>query len=991
MPCNSPIFSLSSLQSHTPSPTIVSKVVPPSIVDLMGSAMSVLQRGVLPLLFVLAAVEAHAQFFSFGRNKVQYTDFEWHVLKTEHFDIYYYPEMQALAERGAYFAEEAYKDLEGKFNHTLNTRVPLIFYSSHLHFQQTNTTGGFIPEGVGGFFEFLKGRVVIPSDGSTAQFRHVIRHELVHVFMHSKIARVMSDHRKVQDRMPPLWFTEGLAEYWSTEWDTQADMVMRDATLNDIVVGLNDIDRIYGSYLMYKEGQSALQYIAQTYGEEKILLLMENFWKESSFSNVMKLTIGKNYQEFDEEWLYALKKRYYPLYAKEDAPSRAARPLVIDGFNSKPVVFESDTVRDVYFIGNRTGYSGIYRKGLKPRQQPDGSEASAEAYARAAAENVIEGEKTDEFEAFHLLRGRIDITKDGRLAFVTKSGEHDALHIYDVVNHSLLESFHFKSLVSIGSASWAPDGKRIVFSSIDKSGNNDLYILDTHTRALTKLTNDYYDDRDPAWSPDGTRIAFVSDRTASGLKGKYNLFLYTIETSAIDYLTYGEDNYASPAWSKDGTRLAFTCDRGGAQNVWMMDMTVPHGTPTRTMRKVTHFVTAAFDPAWTSDGDIVFTAFEKFSFQLRVIENATLIADTSRSVVTLDLYDREKPWEAQSIAGTMEIKRFRYEGDYSLDIAQSAISTDPVFGTSGGAAIALSDLLGNDQYYFLLYNTAQSQDELLSSFNIAVSRLSLKHRTSYAYGIYRFSGRRYDLTDRDEFFFERVFGGYFALSYPITKFQRIEASVSLSNSNKDADVRVGDRKALFLSNSLTFVHDNSLWGPSGPLDGSRFSITVAYTTDIQYSNANYYSIIVDYRDYLRLSQRSAYAMRYWLWYNGGREARRFVMGGSWDLRGWPRWSIRGEKLWLTSHELRFPFLDALALQFPFGGIVFSSLRGALYFDAGSAWDKQYTETLGSIGGGIRMNFGGVLVLRYDIGKRIERNFTRLQDGLFHQFFFGWDF
>ena len=118
------------------------------------------------LLLAVAMVSvASAQFFYFGRNKIQYTDFEWHVLKTQHFDIYYYPEMQALAERGAYFAEESYKLLETKFNHTLNSRVPLIFYSSHLHFEQTNTTGGFIPEGVGGFFEFLKGRVVIPADG----------------------------------------------------------------------------------------------------------------------------------------------------------------------------------------------------------------------------------------------------------------------------------------------------------------------------------------------------------------------------------------------------------------------------------------------------------------------------------------------------------------------------------------------------------------------------------------------------------------------------------------------------------------------------------------------------------------------------------------------------------------------------------------------------------------------------------------------------------
>lgn len=933
---------------------------------------------VVTLMLFLAATGS-AQFFYFGRNKVQYTNFEWHVLKTEHFDIYYYPEMKDLAERGAYFAEESYKTLEIRFNHALNNRVPLIFYSSHLHFEQTNTTGGFIPEGVGGFFEFLKGRVVIPADGSTAQFKHVIRHELVHVFMHSKIARVMTDHRKPQDRLPPLWFTEGLAEYWSTDWDQQAEMVMRDVVLNDMVVGLSDMDRIYGSFLMYKEGQNALMYLSRTYGEEKVLLLMENFWKETNFSDDFKITIGKNYKEFDEEWLYSLKKQYYPLYAHSDAPGNVTVDVVKEGFNFKPVVFEHDSLRDVYFISNRTGYTGIYRKDLDDRNP------------KTQAENVIEGEQTSDLEAFHPFRSKIDISKDGILAFVTKSGENDALHLYDVRKNEMVQSFQFKHLVSIGSTSWAPDGKQLVFASIDMSGNDDLYILNTDTRELRKLTNDYYDDRDPAWSPRGDKIAFSSDRTPFGKNEKYNLFLYDVKTGAIDYLTYGNESYSAPAWSKDGSQIAFTCDADGAQNIWMIDMDKRFAGGFRSMTKVTYFTTAAFDPAWTSSGDLLFGAFDKFSFQIRMIKDINAVRDTATTVRLIDLYNKEKPWEAHSIAGTSEIKSYKYRGEYSLDFAQSAISTDPVFGTAGGAFLALSDLLGNEQYYFLIYNTAQSQDELLSSFNLAISRISLGQRTNYAYGIYRFAGRRYDLTDPDEYFFERAYGGYFALSYPLTKFERLETSVSITNSDKEVFTDIEGRKALLLSNSVAFTHDNSLWGPSGPLDGSRFNLTLAFTSDIQYSNVNYYTVIADYRHYLRLSQRSAFASRFWLFYNEGKESRRFVLGGSWDLRGWPRWSIRGEKLWLTSQELRFPFIDRFALQLPFGGVAFSSIRGALYFDAGAAWDKTYTETLGSIGGGLRMNLLGIVVLRYDIGKRIENNFTTLQTGLFQQFFFGYDF
>jgi hypothetical protein len=925
---------------------------------------------------------ASAQFFYFGRNKVQYTDFEWHVLKTDHFDIYYYPEMKDLTERGAFIAEQAYKEFEQKFNHNVQSRIPLIFYSTHLHFQQTNVTPGFIPEGVGGFFEFLKGRVVIPYNGSMWDFRHVIRHELVHVFMHSKINRVLLDHRQSQDRLPPLWFVEGLAEAWSIDWDVQGEMVMRDAVVSNYLVPLSEIDRISGTYLMYKEGQAILQYIIERHGEEKILLFLENFWKSSSFSEVFQLTIGKTYREFDEEWTYALKKKYYPILAEYDQPSGASKAIVTTGFNSKPVFYRSGDKSYIYFIGNRTGYTSVFRQELNPVKEVNNPDVKPEL--------VIEGEKTDEFEAFHLFQSKMDISKEGVLAFVTKSGENDVLHLYDIEQGKVVETLRFKQVVALGSPSWSPDAKRIVFSSVDKSGNSDLYVWDFGRQVLQRLTNDLYDDRDPAWSPHGDKIVFSSDRTTSGGRGKYNLFIYDLSTQDILYLTTGENSYYSPAWSADGNALVFTADTDGARNVWMMTFDDSVTLPLH-FKKITHFTTAAFDPAFTDSAGLIFTAFENFSFQIRMIEQVFERYDSSQIVHSVNILPLRMAWKPESLTAESVVKSLKYSGEYSLDIAQSQIATDPVFGTAGGAFLALSDILGNDQYYFLLYNTAQSQDELLQSFNIAVSRISLHQRANFAYGIFRFTGRRYDLTDPDLFFYERVFGGYFSLSYPLSKFKRIDLTASVSNSDKEIFGEIGARKALFLSNAISFVHDNSLWGPSGPLDGSRYNITLAYTSDIQYSNANYYSLIFDYRHYFRLAERSAYATRFWIFFNDGVEARRFFMGGSWDLRGYPRWSLRGKRLWLTSHELRFPFIDQFAIRFPFGGVTFFGFRGALFFDAGSAWDDRYKETLGSIGTGVRFNIGGFLVLRYDIGKRIENDFNRFQSGIFHQFFFGWDF
>lgn len=929
------------------------------------------------LFSVILISTASAQFYYFGRNKVQYTEFDWKVMKTEHFDIYFYGGMDTLARQGAYFAERSYGILQQKFNLSVLHRIPLIFYSTHLHFEQTNTTPGFVSEGVGGFFEFLKGRVVIPYDGSSDHFRHVIQHELVHVFMSSKIARVTKDHRQNTDLSPPLWFTEGLAEYWSTTWDTQAEMVLRDAVLSDYIVPLNDMDRIYGSFLMYKEGQAILDFVSTHYGPEKILLLMENFWKEKNFEGDFRTTLGRDYKEFDQEWLYYLKKKYYPTMATEDFPSRVTKSVVDVGFNGKPVYFKIGDKRYVYFIGNQSGYTDLYRIDLDKK--------------KAVPEVVIRGERTNDFEAFHLFQSRIDISKDGVLVFVTKSGENDVFHLYDVAAEKVIETIRFNDLVVLGSPSWSPDGKRIAFSAVDKSGASDLYILDISPRSLTRLSNDYYDDKDPAWSPDGSVIAFASDRTSFGEKGKYNLFLYRVSDGSIEYLTLGDESYGSPAWSPDGAWLAFTSDRGISQNIWMMNVHERPESRRRSARQITDFATAAFDPAWAENDTLIFTAFENYSFQIKKIDDAHALYDSSKTDETFDYARRGDQWAAREIQPSGVIGTRPYTRQYTLDFAQSIVSTDPIFGTTGGAALAMSDILGNDEYDFLIFNTAQTRDQLLDSFNFAVSRYSFGQRVNSAYGIFRFAGNRYDLTDPDLFYYEQAFGAYYVLSYPLSKFDRLEAGLVVTNSDKDNYTTLLPRKALLVSNSISYIWDTSLWGPSGPLDGNRMKLELAYTTDALYSNVDYYTIIADYRHYVRLSTRTALASRINLWYNDGLEARRFFMGGSWDLRGWDLWSIRGKKIWLVSEELRFPFIDQLGIRFPFGGLSLGSIRSAVFADFGSAWDDQYMDTKGDVGFGFRWNLGGVLVLRYDIGKRLEDNMTRFQKGLFYQFFFGWDF
>ncbi len=446
--------------------------------------MRVVKRLLLfSLLLILAHVDVVQAQYHFGRNKIQYEDFDWQVLKTEHFDIHYYPEMKELAEHGAFFAEEVYKELENKFNNSLNHRVPIIFYSSNLHFKQTNTFPGFIPDGVGGFFEFLKGRVVVPANGEIGKFRRVIRHELVHVFTFLKSFKVMKEYRiPITNRMP-LWFTEGLAEYWSGEPDYQHEMVLRDALFSNYFVPLESMFMIRGTFQMYKQGEAICRFISEEYGEEKQLRLIDNLWKHKDFRKVLSYTLHEDFRDIAQAWDVWVKEQYYPILDETVPPALTSNAIAVRGFSSKPSFYQKkDGTRNVYYIGNRIGYTNLYHRTLDSMYRPISKEKA-----------IIKGERDSRFEAFHFFESRTSISKEGKLAFVTKSGENNSIHIYNLEEDYLEGSFQFKDLMAIYSPTWSPDGEQLAFSSIDRSGFSDLYIFSLTSGALEKLTDDIHD------------------------------------------------------------------------------------------------------------------------------------------------------------------------------------------------------------------------------------------------------------------------------------------------------------------------------------------------------------------------------------------------------------------------------------------------------------------------------------------------------------------
>lgn len=921
--------------------------------------------------------QADAQYLNFfGRNKVQYTNFDWQVMQTEHIDLYYFPEEKDLAEIAAASAERSYRALESQFSLSIHRRLPLILYSTHHYFRETNTVPVLLPESVGAFTEFLKGRVVMPNIGSYHEFDQVLRHELIHVFTIEKIKSVLKKHRKGLRLGPPLWFTEGLAEHWSEGWGSEADMFMRDAVLSGYLVDIPNINRIFGSFLMYKEGQSFLKFVEEKYGDDAIELILENWWRGTTFEEIFEISLGKSLKLVSDEWVYDLRKQYYPLLERTDMPFKVAPPLTSRGINIKPVsvppAADSTVEEGLVFLSTRDGYEDIVWAPLEGTEQD--------------VQLLVRGGRSPEFESFHLLRTQMAVNKNRELAFVSESQAQDVIYLWDIAGKRQIERFDFDEIVGISSPSWSPDGTRIVFSGQNRAGVSDLYVVHRGSRNLQKLTNDIYEDREPEWSPDGKVIVFSSDRTEGGdTNGWHNLYTLDAESGVINEITEGPHNDLAPSWSPDGKWLAFTSDRDTGVDLYLMDQE-------KRIHRLTKVATGVMDPSWTTDSQsLLFTGFEGFRFQVCRI----VLPESLETVQTPAPRPRLAKWTPDRIKLSDGLTTAPYERRYGLDLAQGGLIAAPTssdIALGGGVLFSLSDMLGDHYYNFLVSNSTQTTGDFLKSFNFFVSRMNLSHRINYGYGVFHLNG---NFADNSNFLFdERRLGSIFLFSYPFSKFSRLDGNVGYIYSDKTRLFATSNptRQSHLVTNYIAYVRDTIMWGPTGPVDGEGFQFGLTHLTDVGRGESFATTLVADYRRYFRFARHLTYASRGLGIGSWGEEPQIIRLGGSWDFRGYGFRSLQGNRMLLLNQELRFPLMNFLALGFPFGAMSFSRIQGALFLDTGNVWfDDDYRDVIGSFGGGVRVGLGGPLILRFDFSKRVSNNFRSLEDGIRFTFWFGPDF
>jgi hypothetical protein len=908
-------------------------------------------------------------YYSFGKNKVQYRKLHWKKLKSLRVDLYYYPEEEDLARIACDIAEEACDEFEQSFDYYLRERVSIILYNSHSTFEQTNILPFLLPESVGGFMEFMKKRIVIPHDGSLRNLTHVIRHELVHLFTFEKLDHVLKLHQRRISFPPPLWFTEGLAEYLSIGWDTRADMVVREALFSGNLVQVEDLWKINGSYLMYKEGQSIVHFLSNNYGDNSISLLLDEWWKADDFEELVQTVYGFDFEGLNERWIYSLQKRYFPDYSEHDPVDFVAEKIFDEGSINVKVVSvpppEGENrggAEEIVFITDRAGYPQICLAETRDTRLDEPNISTL----------VKEGQEAT-FESLHIMKSDMSINNSRELVFVSKENECDVLQILQIDTRKITEKYRFEELVTLSSPDWDPCGDRIAFRGVDYHGIADIYLYDTKSGILRNITQDPYDDHDPVWTPDSRKIIYSSDRHSTSGHLAYSIWSIGVVNHKAEPLVTGDYDAIHPAPSPDGRYLLYVSDEQGIYNVYVLDM------DTRHYARISATYSGLFDPEWSKHhGDRFYvSAYTENRYLIYRFSFPDMVSWKPGHTLAKD--EPREPYQAD-----IDTKKEDYSIRFGFDIVQGIVQYDMNIESGTGTQIALSDMMGDHSIFLLLGNSSLSWGHFWDNFNIALSYANLSRRVNYSFGAFRFTNQYLDYF-RNDFLRERV-GVVGIASYPFSKFSRIDFGMIGEKRDTGEIFSHKMEQSVLITAYTSLVNDTAYWLASDPIEGHRYNISLWNRYNATSGRIESTSLLTDLRYYLRLTKRTCLALRLLQRKSFGLSPELFYMGGSLTFRGYKRYHFIGKNLFLFNTEYRFPFIDELLFVFPHGSMEFWNIRGALFFDAGNAWYDRYHDLMGSFGLSFRMLLAYSFVCRFDIAKKTD--FHRIFNDTSLNFFIG---
>jgi Tol biopolymer transport system component len=484
-------------------------------------------KKLIVLLFVFGFLPGivSAQFYyglhqTFGKNRVQYNDFDWTYMRYEQYDVYFYKGGRPFAEKTSVMAKRNLAQMQRFLDQNLDQRIYIMVFNSLSDLKQSNLNAADEEAyNTGGVTRNAGNRMFVYYDGDYAHLEQQIREGLAHLILSNMLYGGFTSALKNSALLSlPEWYTEGLISYMSRPWDPTIDEHVMDGFASGTYKRLNSL---LGEEAVYC-GHGIWNYIAETYGEGVIKNILFMTIIHRSVDKALQQVLGITLKEFQVSLRDFYTKRYQNTLAQENLEGSE-----IIRAKKEERIFEVKVSENGRYLAYASNQGGLYK---------------------AYTYDFVKKKKSRVFKRGFRIAQNNDYSypllawspNNRILAAITEEKGFIWLYFYDEQKKKLerKELFGFQKILSFR---YSDDGKELLFSAV-KNGRTDIFVYAILSTSIDQITNDDFTDLYPDYLNNGKQIVFSSNRIHDTLSDNQKAWRFNPNMDLFVYNRTKKDN-----------------------------------------------------------------------------------------------------------------------------------------------------------------------------------------------------------------------------------------------------------------------------------------------------------------------------------------------------------------------------------------------------------------------------------------------------------------
>ncbi len=505
-----------------------------------------------------------AQFYngsqmSFGKNRVQYKEFQWTYYKFDDFDVYFYLGGKELALYTAKYVEDHLEEIEDKLDTGLDDKMQFIVFNNLTDLKQSNI--GLMSDeqyNTGGITHIIGKKVFIYFDGSHASFDRQIRAGVAQSIVNQLLyGSSIGSQMKNTSLFPfPDWYMKGLVSYISEDWNTELDNWVKDGILSEKFKKFNQLTGEEATYA----GHAFWRYIAQKYGSSTISNIVYMAKVSRRLESGFLYVLGISFKNLQAEALAF----YRELYSQSDSSRMFPTESILKKVKSQRMYSKLKLSPDGINLVYTYNHYGQYKIMMK---------------------NMNAGKTKKLMKAGFRLEDKVDYSypimawhPSGKILSILVEKKGEIYLYYYLLDEKKMERVILYQFEKVLDMAYSTDGRSMVMSAV-QSGQSDIFIYDVGSNSYEQITKDDFDDLYPRFINNSKEIVFSSNRINDTIRfenkykpgevqERYDLFLYSY-TNKSNYLRRVTKTPLSneiKAMEYEKNHISFLSDKNGIYN-----------------------------------------------------------------------------------------------------------------------------------------------------------------------------------------------------------------------------------------------------------------------------------------------------------------------------------------------------------------------------------------------------------------------------------------